>query len=75
MKLSEKIAELQAALEKYGDLECIYSSDDEGNEFHPVNHGGYAWVEKEDRLTHYVEIVCDEDMDDEIEYMKVYCIN
>jgi hypothetical protein len=75
MKLSEKISELQAVLDKHGDLECIYASDPEGNEFRPADHGGFAWVEKEDRLPYYLEIVCDEDMEDEIDYMKVYCIN
>jgi len=37
MKLSEHIKNCQEILEKYGDLETVYSSDDEGNYFGIVN--------------------------------------
>ena len=36
MKVSEMIKNLQKFMEEYGDLECWYASDDEGNEYHKV---------------------------------------
>jgi len=36
MKLSEYIKHLQDILDTCGDLPCIYSSDDEGNEYRDV---------------------------------------
>ena len=36
MKLSEYIKSLQDILDSCGDLPCIYSSDDEGNEYRDV---------------------------------------
>lgn len=77
MKLSEKIAELQKALAEYGDMDVIYSADDEGNEFSQCGHGGLLYAEPgrggklpSRDIEVYVEV--DEDCDDMI---KVYCIN
>ena len=77
MKLSEKIAELQKALAEYGDIDVIYSADDEGNEFSQCGHGGLLYAEPGRRgklpsrdIEVYTEV--DEDCDDMI---KVYCIN
>lgn len=36
MKISEMIANLEEFKEKYGDLDCWYATDDEGNEYHEV---------------------------------------
>ena len=36
MKISEMIKNLQKFMEKYGDLDCWYATDDEGNEYHEV---------------------------------------
>jgi len=36
MKLNEYIKELQEMADKHGDLEVIYSSDDEGNRYDTV---------------------------------------
>ena len=36
MKISEMIKNLQEFMEEYGDLDCWYSSDDEGNAYHKV---------------------------------------
>jgi len=38
MKLSTYIEECQKILEKYGDLDVIYASDDEGNDYNLVHH-------------------------------------
>ena len=37
MKLSEVIKNLNKAKKQYGDLECIYSRDDEGNAFRDIH--------------------------------------
>jgi len=39
MKLRDYIKELQQVDEKYMDLEVVYSSDDEGNNYQKVNPG------------------------------------
>jgi hypothetical protein len=36
MKLSEYIKNLQSFMDRYGDLDCWYETDDEGNEYHPI---------------------------------------
>ena len=36
MKLSELMHNLRQMKKKYGDLECIYSIDDEGNDFNSI---------------------------------------
>lgn len=38
MLLSEYIEKLQNVLTEHGDLEVVYSSDDEGNDFNKVYH-------------------------------------
>ena len=37
MKVSEMINNLQAFMRAYGDLDCWYAVDDEGNEYHEVH--------------------------------------
>lgn len=36
MKISEMIKNLQEFMEEYGDLDCWYAVDDEGNAYHEV---------------------------------------
>lgn len=36
MKVSEMIKNLEEFIENYGDLECYYAVDDEGNDYCPV---------------------------------------
>ena len=38
MKLSKFIEGLQALAKEHGDLEVVYSVDDEGNSYHPVHY-------------------------------------
>ena len=38
MKISEMIKNLQEFMEEYGDLECWYASDDEGNAYDKVHY-------------------------------------
>ena len=37
MKLSEVINNLKKAKKQYGDLDCVYSIDDEGNDFRDIH--------------------------------------
>lgn len=37
MKVSEMIKNLQEFMEEYGDIECWYAKDDEGNGYQEVN--------------------------------------
>ena len=36
MKLKDYIVSLEVLAKKYSNLEVVYSTDDEGNSFHPV---------------------------------------
>ena len=36
MKISEMIKNLEEFKKEYGDLDCWYATDDEGNEYHEV---------------------------------------
>ena len=75
MKLKEYLEKLQELYETYGDLELIYSSDDEGNNYDTVK---YLPVIVNFKICDK-EIVTDEDIVeyeyDETDYSKVICIN
>lgn len=86
MKLSEKIEELQKALAEYGDINVIYSKDNEGNEFSQCGHGGSLYAMTENGELPYCIEVLDEDeyeewkqeceeYDEEFNAIIVYCIN
>lgn len=73
MKLKEYIEKLNKLYKEHGDLELVYSKDDEGNEFNYLNF--------DPSLVNYIpsdyNVVSDEDLEeyDESEYKKVICIN
>lgn len=73
MKLKEYIEKLNKLYKEHGDLELIYSRDDEGNEFNYLNF--------DPSLVNYIpsdlSVITDEDLEeyDESEYKKVICIN
>lgn len=73
MNLKEYIEKLNKLYTKHGDLELVYSKDDEGNEFNYLNFEpslvNYGLADK--------IAIADEDLDeyDESEYKKVICIN
>lgn len=86
MKLSEKIVELQKALAEYGDIDVIYSADDEGNAYHESNYGGCLYARTEGgELPYYIEVMDQEEYDElkqeceeyeeEFNAIIVYCIN
>ena len=51
MKLSKLIENLQAIQDEFGDLDCIYAKDDEGNGFNYISYnpsvGEYDGEERE----------------------------
>ena len=48
MKVSDMIENLQEFMEEYGDLDCWYAVDDEGNEYHEVYYDpSLYYVDKE----------------------------
>lgn len=73
MNLKEYIEKLNKLYTKHGDLELVYSKDDEDNEFNYLNF--------DPSLVNYnpsdLSVIADEDLDeyDESEYKKVICIN
>lgn len=73
VKLTTYIEKLQELLQEYGDLELIYSTDDEGNEYNTVNYNP--------SIVNYIEsdrcLIDDNDLEEynESDYQKVICIN
>ena len=73
MKLTKYIEKLQELLNEHGDLELIYSSDDEGNNYSKVHYAP--------SLVNYIasdrEVIHDDDLEewDESDYEKVICVN
>lgn len=73
MKLTKYIEKLQELLKEHGDLELIYSPDDEGNKYSKVHY--------EPSLVNYIasdrEVIHDDDLEEfnESDYQKVICIN
>jgi hypothetical protein len=73
MKLTKYIEKLQELLNEHGDLELIYSSDDEGNNYNTVSY--------KPSLVNYIpsdrEVIHEDDLEeyDESEYQKVICVN
>lgn len=73
MKLTKYIEKLQELLNEHGDLEIIYSTDDEGNEYRKLYY--------DPSVVNYIEsdycIIHEDDLEewDESEYQKVICVN
>ena len=73
MKLTKYIEKLQELLKEHGDLELIYSTDDEGNEYRKLHY--------DPCIVNYIEsdycIIHEEDLEEynETDYQKVICIN
>jgi len=73
MKLSTYIESLEDALKKYGDLEVVYSSDDEGNSFDKINFSpstGHFFSEDREWISE--DDILDDDLDFEINSV---CVN
>lgn len=77
MKLAEYIEELKEILGEHGDLDLIYSSDDEGNRYDKVNYSPTILYAEEDG-NHY-STLCEGDFEDgeydKGDFEKVVCVN
>jgi len=73
IKLSDMIKNLTAMEKKYGDLPCIYSSDDEGNAHQGVYYSPTP-ILIEDMGMHYLEVV-DNDVEANNTTPNAVCIN
>ncbi len=60
MKISQMIKNLQTILSDYGDMDCWYAVDDEGNAYYPIN-----WVPSVYYTNHYGDVFREEDLKDE----------
>ena len=74
MKLSKYIESLQLVLKSEGDLEVVYSTDDEGNNFHKVDYTGCTMY-FENLEDYYLEQVDVKELEDYPDHERVYCIN
>lgn len=74
MKLSEYVEHLQGVLKNEGDLEVVYSKDDEGNDFHKVIYSGCIMY-FENLEDYYLEQVDVEELEDYPDHQQAYCIN
>ena len=57
MKLSEVINNLKKAKKQYGDLDCVYSIDDEGNDFHDIHFTPTPMKKDSDGLFYLSEVL------------------
>jgi len=76
MKLSKMIQNLKEVMIEHGDLECIYSIDDEGNAFHEVHHIPSVGYFKDDEF--YIKDDLEELFDIDVPRnakINVVCIN
>lgn len=73
MKLTTYIEKLKELLQEHGDLDLIYSTDDEGNEYRKLHY--------DPAVVNYIEsdycIIHEDDLEEynESEYQKVICVN
>ena len=81
MLLSEYIKKCQSFLEEHGDLECVYSADDEGNAFHKVNYAATLMFSRNPN-EYYIEAIGANDEEaikeyeeDGVELTKICVIN
>jgi hypothetical protein len=73
MKISEMIKNLQEFKKKYGDLECWYVTDDEGNEYHEVYYDpSFRYVDDEGTVYNDKEDL--EECEVDIEDVKPICL-
>ena len=75
MKISDMIKNLEAFIESYGDLECWYATDDEGNTYYPVYFTpSHRYVNKYKEVFSWEDIK-DEDPEDIAELREICIVN
>jgi hypothetical protein len=60
MKISQMIKNLQTIMTDYGDMDCWYAVDDEGNDYHPIHFEPSVYY-----ANHYGDIFQEEDLKNE----------
>lgn len=71
MKISEMIKNLEEFKAEYGDLDCWYATDNEGNDYHEVYYSpSLCYVDSDDDI--YTSI--DDDIDEE-DLRKICIVN
>ena len=72
MKLSKLIENLQAIHKEYGDLNCVYAKDDEGNGFQPIHYEpSVGEYDKEERYFEPQDV----DNDEYVVEINAVCVN
>lgn len=75
MKVSEMIKNLEAFMGTYGDAECYYAVDDEGNDYHPVYYTpSHYYINKYGEVFAGVDIE-GEDPEDVAELREICIVN
>ena len=74
MKLLEYIEKLQAIAQEYGDLELVYSVDDEGNCFNRVDYNPSVGLFRDNDFTG-IAMFEDFEIDNVPENINAVCIN
>ena len=75
MKISEMIKNLQSFMDEYGDLECWYAVDDEGNGYCRVHYEPSCYYVNTYGDMFQEEDLVDEDPEDVSELTKVCIVN
>lgn len=69
MKISEMIKNLQDFMNEYGDVECYYATDDEGNDFKEIYYTPSLFYVDEDG-----DIYSPEDAEDNEDDFELVCV-
>lgn len=75
MKVSEMIKNLQTFMEEYGDLECWYAEDDEGNNCHPIYFSPSCYYANKYGNAYAWDDIKDEDPEDIMDLEPVCIVN
>lgn len=74
MKLSKYVEHLQGVLKSEGDMDIVYSTDDDGNNFHEVGYAGCTMY-FESPEDYYLEQIDESELEDYPDHKRAYCIN
>ena len=75
MKVSDMINNLQFFIEEYGDLECWYAVDDEGNDYKPVYFSPSCYYANKYGNVYQWDEIKDEDPEDIMDLEQVCIVN
>ena len=75
MKVSEMINNLKEFMEAYGDLDCYYATDDEGNEYREVYYDPSMYYINSDGDVYQQEDFDDADEEDREDLRPICIVN